>query len=1240
MSPRSAPNLFGSSGKNALVAALARKPKGKANAGPPAPGKTTAGPFPKTVRYTGAPSLLATGLPADYGSPTLHGPKDTATLARIAAKPHTSLGDVFGGVVSPIVHKVEDAFSRRPAFTPDETKVKAAYDSGQIHTLPAGWVDLGKGKAGVRYAVPPAKVNAGVFAPGTSIVSQLASGLAQDAIYNPGGVASSVLDPVGTAKKVAHGVEQTVLHADQNPTNAALLAFMLGSGVGSAAARVAGATKALKAGEGIGAAVTRPGHQGGSLLHSPEPGTHTIYVPGARPEPLPAPVTAPVLSGRRAETRLAKLEAEHKIALDEIANGLFGPVDRKAALDRGASNAKARRQQAGVDRSGRPSGASGRKATLRLSLADERRAQAEKAVQDVAGKNPDHPALQAWAARQDEIERLRATLNPEPAFMRDPAHAVSVGDVAEGPRNAVAVDRLLSRNPLVRTLVQAPRNRRLQAKLLKQPTSPRTNVGKSFASVFSAQATVGRELRAARRVEHAIANAPVAAQQRAVSGLLQGLSRGEHVAISVAATEGVRAFEQPAETIARQIATHQHFANLGGDVAANEQRITDLKLAQHVLEHPSGRFLKALELTRQLSKETEGKLIAAGHLTPEIAGGRRDAMSQLYGLESAPEEGFFHPMSSRYTQKQPGNVPGAFTPRPGEFGVGPVKAGGHVQALGKKFSGESVARGQTPVDIASTITDRAARVNRLLSAEDFYAHLWQVATTERRSTFDIPIRSTREVQGELRGFFTKLADHLHATPDEQLRLSSDELRRLTDMLEANEHHAAGVGAQIDGVRWVDRRYIKDLGETSLRGPVEKLADAVTNPVRTAQLYGRPAYILNLAGNLGMAGITEGVKTFPALRDAVLASKVDGPKNTALIDSLVGSGLSRSFAVGTGPLHVLNARLAEAWAAITDLHARRGAFFHEASKAGYRTAAERDRLLNDPALRRKLTEVTRRANKNLVDFSSLTPTEANTIRRLIYFYPWTSRGTIWALRTLVENPTKTFTLAQLGQIGAENAHRKLGTLPAWAEQLGLIPVGDQHDGLQGTINPSSLNTYATAAQTLGGVLKLGTGLVHTARTGALADSLTPAAEAFIGLAGGDTGPPPGGYLGKLGTAGRIAASLPQVAALRRSGIAPGVAGPPSKSYPDSGVGPALGPLAAGGLYPRNLNLDEMHKSASRETSSQQGKLRIDLQRAVDAGLLTTKDAAGMLENANGASDAEIKDARRQILTYLREAKAAG
>jgi hypothetical protein len=577
------------------------------------------------------------------------------------------------------------------------------------------------------------------------------------------------------------------------------------------------------------------------------------------------------------------------------------------------------------------------------------------------------------------------------------------------------------------------------------------------------------------------------------------------------------------------------------------------------------------------------------------------------------------------------------------------------------------------VNVAASTADRAARVDRLLQTEKQYDQMWKVASPVKRSTYDIPIRDTKQIRTELRTFFRDLADHLHGSPDELAKLDQAELDALRKKLEANV--SGGIGKHVDGVRWVDRRYLADMGETNVRGPIEKLADAINNPIRTADIYTSPAYALNLVGNLGMAGITQGVKTFPALQRAVVANRADGEANTAVIDSVMGASQSRSYSVPTGVAHQANQRLAEGWNAITDLYSRRGAFYHEAGRAGFKTPEEINSLLHDPANRRKLVEVTRRANKNMVDFSSLTPLEQNTIRRLLFFYPWMSRGTLWALRTMVENPGKTFTLAQLAQVGAANAHKAFpGGLPSWADQQGLIPVGSQHGDLLKVINPSSINTYSTAAQAGRVIFNTAKGFAgfKTSAQSGLGGVLTPGAQLFAQSAGAS---PTGGSL--PGIPGALE-NTPQGQLLRRAGVY----GKPPASYPGTGAGDVYGPYLGHGAYPRDISASALHKQYVKELPAdkravvhlednrkafiasakaagvtlplaglkkaygiqeqraagyarlgskptQKAKLGVDLALAVKLGGLKRQDASEMLANANTATDAEIQAARRQI-----------
>jgi hypothetical protein len=105
--------------------------------------------------------------------------------------------------------------------------------------------------------------------------------------------------------------------------------------------------------------------------------------------------------------RLDLLEREHEAALDKIASAMFGQANRAEVRFRTAENARARRQAAGVTRSGRRSGATGRKSRTRISVKEEQRREAERVVDAQIAKNPDSPVARAWRRREQEIAELR-----------------------------------------------------------------------------------------------------------------------------------------------------------------------------------------------------------------------------------------------------------------------------------------------------------------------------------------------------------------------------------------------------------------------------------------------------------------------------------------------------------------------------------------------------------------------------------------------------------------------------------------------------------------------------------------------------------------------------------------------------------------------------------------------------------------------------------------------------------------
>ncbi len=815
----------------------------------------------------------------------------------------------------------------------------------------------------------------------------------------------------------------------------------------------------------------------------------------------------------------------------------------------------------------------------------------------------------------------------------------AAGEVPRAP--GVTFERPVVQNPLVRPLSRA-RSRRIEKALndetpardLGVPVGRGKRVGKrtdaKLRGTFSAANTAGRELRAQARARSEIENAHGAALHRFTSGL----SPAERDAMTVVAISGDHAFTDPAGAIAQQVAAHAHWIGVGGDPVRNAEHIASIQAAQKVLENPSSKFLRALGLAQDVSRGTEASLLKAGLLEPGTAAGRQAKVADLYGYDAPPEGSFYFPLAERY--QNTGITPaGSFETRPSQFGAGPPAMGTRIPGVKQTFTGGSVASGRLP-NVGEALAKRATQVNNALAVRRQYDELWRIGRPEKRSEFDIPVRDTNAIQDDLRKFMSDLSQaDVALDADATAALIEGKLIDLAKLLEGGLKDAyggrpVGPASRIDGVRWVDSRLVSP-NAPSVKGNVFKAADAITNPIRFTQLYARPAYILNLAGNLGMNGISEGARVFPALKWAVTAQKRLPGDVMREIDGGMGVSLSRIYSIGRGPLGKLNDKAAEMWNRITDMHSRRAAFSAEAAREGFRTDSEVVDLMTNPANEAARTRVFRQANKNIVDYSSLTPFERDEVRRLIYFYPWVSRGTIWTLRTMVEHPYKTFTMFELGQIGAENANKKLGEhQPKWIAETGLVPVGASHKGLQKVINPSSLWTPTTAVQAFSAAAdtaEAALGLPHTA-SGA-GDLLTPAAtlltQASTRYEGGAQA---------TGLKG-LAESVPFYQAGRRSGLYGG----PSKTYPAKGVDQAVGPLVVGGLFPRPLSLEQAGRQAVNQVRSPRAKLAIQIDQAAELGLLTRDEADAYLKQLPDVDALKVTSARRKLTAALKEAYAA-
>lgn len=734
------------------------------------------------------------------------------------------------------------------------------------------------------------------------------------------------------------------------------------------------------------------------------------------------------------------------------------------------------------------------------------------------------------------------------------------------------VEKPLSRNAAYRQLQKAnfaQKQARLNARHGTIQEEHTLAPARATEALTAPESTVGRRLKVERRLDQAHEKGDL----MHVAQMGKKLSREEHTALRVVAIEGHAALKNPAAVIGRQIATHEAHIAAGEDKAAHLSVIRDLQTAQRVLTNPSQKFSDTLSATRYLSRKGEKESIGRGFLSPTTADERRVAIAKAYGYtgeKPPPGSFYFHAGLGKTKQKGLGRI---YDPRPSETGMAPPQIGRYAPELRRQFKGLGITKGKVPLNIPKAVSEGYSRRMVAHSAHDLYGTLQKMSTPARMSAEDIPLRTGTKISSELRKYLTTVEENLHASPDALKEMTKQQVERLTQELEAAQHTHAPLGANIKDVRWVNKKFIKDLGQTSVRGWFEKAADAVTNPIRFGTLYLRGAYALNLIGNAGMLA-PEGASAVSAVGRALRMPKRVGDRNTSWADAVMEGGKALGQQVDTGFLHRPTHALAEGWNAVTDLHARRAALEIEMKRAGFKTRQEWDRLRTDPKLAPKRREVIERARAIIGDYENLSPIEKNQIRRALYFYPWTKVAVKWTGHTLGEHPIKSAALTANSRAESEHAKKVLGVLPAWARQTGLVPVGKAHGGLVNTVSPSSINTPSTLVQTGTAAANAVRGIAGMKQNpgGGLKDLLTPAFESFVSGAGGQA-PTPGHHTGLLGSL----ENTPIPSALRRAGIY----GKPSKTFPGTGVEPAVAPLFGGGLVPKETSLTALHKSGLKE-----------------------------------------------------------
>ena len=307
---------------------------------------------------------------------------------------------------------------------------------------------------------------------------------------------------------------------------------------------------------------------------------------------------------------------------------------------------------------------------------------------------------------------------------------------------------------------------------------------------------------------------------------------------------------------------------------------------------------------------------------------------------------------------------------------------------------------------------------------------------------DLTKLSMKDIAREDWSLFEQLKGE--ALPDRLLvdgeHLSTDEVaRRMLDE-----------GLQpLDNIVWVPRRF---LDHTGLFDPPKALSghpaadflqaatvDTFNDLLKASLLYLNPAYYgMNIVGNLAMNFLHEGVFMPLNLSRAFALSHQLG-EETQFIDFLMGHGLMSVAdlrAVGrlAGGQRVSGA-LSHWSGVVVDMIPRRAAWIHEARRAGFRTAEDIRRLLNDPDM---LYDVTTKAKQAMVDFDEMGRREREVLARYVFVYPWIKGAIMNTARLPKEHPIVVAGLALGYEKQQQLADEKIGPRPTYLDLV--LPIG--------------------------------------------------------------------------------------------------------------------------------------------------------------------------------------------------------
>lgn len=232
-----------------------------------------------------------------------------------------------------------------------------------------------------------------------------------------------------------------------------------------------------------------------------------------------------------------------------------------------------------------------------------------------------------------------------------------------------------------------------------------------------------------------------------------------------------------------------------------------------------------------------------------------------------------------------------------------------------------------------------------------------------------------------------------------------------------------------------------------------VGDKATQLVRSGRLM-TPSYSKWAVQNAGLVTSQQGALVFRSIYDLKKeVPKLSAPDRAEFdAGAGVGKGVTSTLE-GVGEGFKPNGRIRKAtdalahgkgawpgWSAINDDWARRMSLIHELNSAGYHGAEAWSSLMRDDPER--FRSIARTAQREVIDYREMTPTERATFGKLTTAYGWTRGATTYTARYPFNHPAQATIAAAAGKQGKDISEEYFnalgGSVPSWMRSY--LPIG--------------------------------------------------------------------------------------------------------------------------------------------------------------------------------------------------------